>query len=374
MRILIAGDLVPTKSNMDLFSSANAASLLGEELLALWNSADKRIFNLEVPLADEENPIAKCGPNLIAAAGTAKGIKAFNPSLVTLANNHIMDQGKEGLKSTLDALKNNDMHFIGAGDSLSEAGRPYIFCGEGFKIGIYACSEHEYSIAADGTPGANPFDPLESPDHIHDLKEKCDYVIVLYHGGKEHYRYPSPCLQKVCRKIAQKGADLVICQHSHCIGCLEKYEGSTIVYGQGNFIFDDCDSEFWKTSLLISADIGDNLSVEYIPVVKKGNGVRLAEGEEAEEIIAEFFKRSDEILEEEFIGKRYEKLASENAESYLRSFSGFGRWLSGIDRHLLKGRLVKRKYGKDRLLSIQNTIECEAHRELVLEGLKKLAR
>lgn len=374
MQMLIAGDLVPTKSNMHLFRSADAESLLGDELLSIWKSADKRIFNLEVPLSDKENPIAKCGPNLIAAAAAAKGIKALNPSLVALANNHIMDQGEQGLKSTQDMLKKNDMHFTGAGDNLTEAGRPYIFCGEGFKIGIYACSEHEYSIATDRTPGANPFDPLESLDHIQDLKAECDYVVVLYHGGKEHYRYPSPYLQKVCRKIAGKGADLVICQHSHCIGCMEKYEGSTIVYGQGNFIFDDCDSEFWQTSLLISADIKDGLEIEYIPIVKKGKVVRLAEGKEAEEIIAGFFKRSEEILEEGFIGKQYEKLALENSESYLRTFSGFGRWLSRFDRLLLKGRLVKHKYDKNRLLRMRNTIECEAHRELILEGLKKLAR
>ena len=43
-----------------------------------------------------------------------------------------------------------------------------------------------------------------------ELKKQCDYVIVLYHGGKEHYRYPSPYLQKVCRKIVDKGADIVV--------------------------------------------------------------------------------------------------------------------------------------------------------------------
>jgi hypothetical protein len=65
MQLLIAGDLVPTQSNIDLFINADINSLLGEELLSLWESADMRIFNLEVPLTDKENPIAKCGPNLI---------------------------------------------------------------------------------------------------------------------------------------------------------------------------------------------------------------------------------------------------------------------------------------------------------------------
>ena len=33
------------------------------------------------------------------------------------------------------------------------------------------------------------------------------------------------------------GADVVLCQHSHCIGCYEQYEGAHILYGQGNFHF-----------------------------------------------------------------------------------------------------------------------------------------
>jgi len=372
--MLIAGDLVPTKSNMDLFSSANVEALLGGELLSIWNSADKRIFNLEVPLADNESPIEKCGPNLIAAACTAEGIKALNPSLVTLANNHIMDQGEKGLKSTQWILNDKDIRFSGAGDNLAEASKPFIICEDGLKVGIYACAEHEYSIAAVSEPGANPFDPLESLDHISKLKDECDYVIVFYHGGKEHYRYPSPYLKKVCRKMALKGADLVICQHSHCVGCMEKYEGSTIVYGQGNFIFDDCDSEFWQTSLLVSVGLSDEQNIEFIPIVKNGNGVRLPGAEDAARIMEEFTRRSGEILEEGFVERQYEKVASESLESYLRGFSGSGKWQSRFDRYLLKGSLLKHKYDKNRLLLIRNTIECEAHRELIIEGLKKLAR
>ncbi|EYE87683.1 hypothetical protein Q428_12030 [Fervidicella metallireducens AeB] len=204
MQLLIAGDLVPTKPNIALFNKGDSKSLLGEELYSLWDSADIRIFNLEVPLTEKEEPIPKCGPNLIAPTSTINGIKALNPSLLTLANNHILDQGELGFKSTQDILNKNNIPFIGIGNNLSEASKPYIIQQDGLKIGVYNCAEHEFTIATEETPGANPFEPLESLDQIHNLKEECDYVIVLYHGGKEHYRYPSPYLQKVCRKMAQK--------------------------------------------------------------------------------------------------------------------------------------------------------------------------
>ena len=83
-----------------MFNNADTKALLGKELLSIWNSADIRIFNLEVPLTDTEDPIDKCGPNLIAPTSVIKGIKALEPSLLTLANNHIFDQGEQGLQST----------------------------------------------------------------------------------------------------------------------------------------------------------------------------------------------------------------------------------------------------------------------------------
>lgn len=59
MDLLIAGDLVPTKSNLELFNKGDMKTLLGEELFEFWNTSNFRIFNLEVPLADQETPIEK---------------------------------------------------------------------------------------------------------------------------------------------------------------------------------------------------------------------------------------------------------------------------------------------------------------------------
>jgi len=370
MQVLIGGDLVPTKSNVDLFNTADLRALIGDALINIINEADARIYNLEVPLCDNEQPIAKQGPNLRAPTSSIEGIKALNPSVLALANNHILDQGVEGLKSTEDILNRHNIPYVGVGNNLFEAARPYILNKQDVSVGIYACAEHEFSIATETTPGANPFDPLETPDHIAELKKQCDYVIVLYHGGKEHYRYPSPYLQKVCRKMAQKGADLIICQHSHCIGCFEIHENSTIVYGQGNFIFDRSKSKYWKDGLLLKVNIGDSLQVDYIPIVKKDNVIRLADMQTGNEILNVFYRRSKEILEEGFIKRKYEEFAQDNLYSYLRVFSGLGKWLLRLDRRILKGLIIKRMYDKKRLLAIQNYIECEAHRDLIITGIR----
>ncbi len=375
MKLLIGADLVPTTSNNQLFAAGNAEELVGEELLDVLKTADYRIFNLEVPLTDVVAPIDKCGPALIAPTDTVAGYLALSVDCLTLANNHIMDQGVDGFHSTVKTLDESGISHVGGGNSLDEAKKPFVLEKDGKRIGIYACAEHEFSIADEASAGANPFDPLESLDHIADLKKACDYVIVLYHGGKEHYRYPSPMLQKRCRKMVEKGADLVICQHSHCIGCEEKYEGGTIVYGQGNFLFDHSNSAFWQTSLLI--DVTSDFSVSYIPLVKRENTVRLAQGDEAEKIVEGFWQRSREIQEENFVQKKYLAFGRDMQEYYLLALGTVNsknilfRVINKISGYRFASWMLRRKYDKRKRLILQNFIECEAHRELLLASLQE---
>lgn len=369
MKIIIGADIVPTESNKDFFSTGNTERLIGKELMALLQSVDFRIFNLEVPLTDKETPIKKNGPTLMAASQTITGIKKIGADLLTLANNHIMDQGKKGLDSTIDVLNKNGISYVGVGECLSKVKHSYIIKNDDCKVGVYACAEHEFSIAKENKAGANPFDSLESLDHICNLKKECDYVIVLYHGGKEHYRYPSPMLQRVCRKMIEKGADIVITQHSHCVGCEEKYQNGIIVYGQGNFLFDNSRSEYWQTSLLIQLKLNKTgMDVEYIPLKKMDNVVRKADKDDGQNILKAFRKRSEEINNSEFIKRSYQKFAYEMHQTYLNGIYGTGfifRVINKLCGHRLKKRITER-----RKIIVRNYIECEAHRELLLEGMK----
>ncbi|MEZ4629095.1 MAG: CapA family protein, partial [Eubacteriales bacterium] len=237
LEILIGADVVPTASNTGTFST-DAPELLFQGLSEVWQAADARIFNLESPLAEGDPAAQKCGPSLSAPLSCANGIAALNPTAVCLCNNHILDYGAKGLSSTRAALKAKGVASFGAGEDLDEADQPHFFVKKGVRVGVYAVSEHEFSTATDRKPGANPLDLVNIGDRIREIKSSCDRLIVLYHGGREGYPYPSPDVQKVCRKIAECGASLVICQHSHCVGSSERWDNTTIVYGQGNFIFD----------------------------------------------------------------------------------------------------------------------------------------
>ena len=197
------------------------------------------------------------------------------------------------------------------------------------------------------------------------MKEDCDFVIVLYHGGKEHYRYPSPYLQKIFRKFIDVGADFVVAQHTHCIGCKEEYRNGTLVYGQGNFIFDSQDNEFWNTSLLISINFDKNFKhIDYIPIRKIGNTIELATDDDS--IIDGFYKRSVEIIDDNFIKSHYGMYANSMYIEYLhRIAGGICRLLPiRIINKLTNYKLLKLTYGLDYLPAIENCLECEAHKEL----------
>ena len=372
MSVLIGADIAPVGGAVPLFENGDIGELAGAALAEEINKADFRVFNLESPLTDTLSPIEKHGPHLAAPVKCVSGLTALKADLVTLANNHIMDQGAGGLCDTVRALDAAGIAFFGAGEDLAAAERPFTVEIGGVRYGFLACAEKEFSIAGENTPGAAAFDPLETPDRVAALKARCGRVAVLYHGGREHYPYPSPGLRRTCRKLAEKGADLVVCQHSHSIGCMEVWQGSTIVYGQGNFLFDGSDEACWRESLLIR--IGDDGSVSFLPLKKAGSGVRLAEGAEGERILEDFRRRSEEILKPGFVEEKYAALAEEALTDYLRIAHGRRPFPLRALNRLTGGRVMKAllhsRYRAADRAGIMDCLSCEAHRELFLKGLE----
>ncbi|NLI53964.1 MAG: CapA family protein [Clostridiales bacterium] len=369
LEILIGADVVPTASNIDQFSSA-APKLLFDGLDEIWRAADARIFNLEAPLSDGADAAGKYGANLSAPLACAEGVAALNPTAVCLCNNHIMDDGIEGLRSTRAALKAKRVASFGAGEDLDEADQPYFFVKHGVRIGVYAVCEHEFSFATDRKAGANPLDLVNLSDRIREIKSNCDRLIVLYHGGREGYAYPSPEVEKTCRKIAECGASLVVCQYGHCVGSSERWNNATIVYGQGNFIFDfEDDAKGYDTGMLVRYTIGDYGAdkVDYVPIVRVSGGAALADEAKAKEILVGFEKRSLRIRIEGFVPARYEAYAAEQKEKLFHVFLGGNAILRTMNA--LTGRRPTRMFDRQSKANLLNALRCESIRELVIRGL-----
>ena len=297
MKIFIGADIVPNKESEQYFLQ-NKTEYLFTDVLPLMKAADYVVLNLECALTVSEHKIKKCGPHLKASPECAKTMKLAGVTHLALANNHVFDFGIEGLDDTIEALDKNGLKYMGIGKNDTDSRRPYYIEQNGVKVGFVNVCEHEYSYATEDRMGCNPIDPYLTMHDIRETKKNCDYVIVLYHGGKEHSEYPSPRLLRLCREMVECGANVVLTQHSHCIGSYEEYCGGHILYGQGNFHFAHMPDvpENWYTSLIAEVNATkDNLSVKFYPVVLNGSQISLAKGEKAKEIMSSLEKRTEQI-------------------------------------------------------------------------------
>ena len=161
------------------------------------------------------------------------------------------------------------------------------------------------------------------------------------------------------------GADVVVSQHSHCVGCKEKYRDGTIIYGQGNFLFDLKDDEYWRTGLLIKVDTVFN-DIEYIPVCKSGEKVRLANDDEKKSIMELFKSNSKEIENEDYVENRFKAEADKYKGYYLRLLHGN----SLLDK-LLDKAFKRKPYSDASLIDLYDILYCESHLELLKEIVKQ---
>ena len=300
MRTLLLGDTAPVYATKEAFRNKETDKLF-TNVRDYMKDADYCFVNLECALTESTGNIKKFGPNLAAPIETADVLKEVGVDLCGLSNNHTFDLGVQGIKDTLSALDNAGIAYTGWGKNYEDSRTDYTVECDGQRITFITVCEHEYSYALENRMGARPYDEYDTMEDIRKAKAKADRVIVIYHGGKEYCRYPSPRLLKLCRAMAKNGADVVICQHSHCIGCYELYEGCHILYGQGNFHFVKyLDNETWNQGLMAQLDFDEEtgkFDMKLIHVMAENTGIRLADEAEAEVILRQMRERDQKLLD-----------------------------------------------------------------------------
>lgn len=268
MKILFLGDLYfnPQKKNR-VFN-------VSEELLEKIRLCDYVCYNLEGPIIGTFNKPNNCkkGPVIYQdEARIASLIKQIpTKQIANLANNHIMDFGKEGLEYTLTYLKNRCM-VMGAGLSYENAYRPLILCDNKLEIAILSVAEGGFGVLKEriSKEGYAWFLDATLTEQIVKLKAKYNKVIVISHAGLEDEILPLPEIRKIYKKFIDNGADLVVAHHPHVIQGYELYKSKKIFYSLGNFIFDNLDykREQSEQSIGIVVDIEkSNINTEVIPI------------------------------------------------------------------------------------------------------------
>lgn len=367
IEVIICGDLCPTIDTAFLFEQEDEKSLFNS-ILSTFEAADLVFGNLEFVLTDIPKPIKKSGPVLHASKNSIRVLKDAGFSLLSLANNHIKDCGQEGVHSTIEACREAGIATFGAASNLRSAKKPHVQEVNGLKIGFIAFAEQEFNIATELEAGANYFDPYEDLDTIAIFKSQVDYLIIIYHGGVEYYEYPSPLLQKKCRKFIEKGADFVTCQHSHCIGTIEEYKGKKIIYGQGNTLFGyRKGNNSWNQGLIVKIVIdaeSKGAEVIFMPIHATGQGIDFLSEVESKVLLDDIDARSRNLSNKLFIEDSWISFCDKKKEFYFPFLFGLNRYLIHLNR-FTKNYLVELLYSRKRMRTSRNVIRCEAHNEVV---------
>lgn len=239
MKILIAGDYSP-KDRVTLKIQNGDTNDLFSSVYDTIHSVDYAIVNFEsVVVEGEAKPIEKCGPCLKCQPEAVSALKEAGFQCLTLANNHFRDFGEEGVLTSLRCFKDNDIDYVGGGENIVEAEAILYKRFADGKLAIINVCENEFSIANPTRAGSAPLDTVEVYHRILEARKQADYVLVIIHGGHEHYQLPSPRMKQLYRFFVEVGADAVVNHHQHCYSGYEIFNGKPIVYGLGNFLFDD---------------------------------------------------------------------------------------------------------------------------------------
>ncbi len=189
-----------------------------------------------------DRKIKKRGSNLSQGDEILKVLKILSVRGVTLANNHIMDFGPEGLKRTVGVLDSEGILHCGAGMGMKEALRPMEIEDGGRITAVFnfGWDAEETVYAGKNRPGCAPRDKaviLKTLKEYADLYPERDIAAVL-HWGFELNLYPMPVDIELAHSIADIDAvRLVIGHHPHCPQPVEEYKGKKIYYSLGNFYF-----------------------------------------------------------------------------------------------------------------------------------------
>lgn len=203
------------------------------------SSFDLTIGNLEGPISDKGTNQGSIY-SFRADPRVVEGLNHAGFDLVSLANNHIFDWGREALLDTKNILKESDIKGIGAGKDHKTANEPAIFEINKEKLAFLSYTNlYPKSLNATEEQAGISDSSIENIIfNIERLKKEGYLVGILMHWGDEYQTKSNISQQKIARGVIDAGADLVVGHHPHVPQEIEQHKDKWIVYSLGNFVFD----------------------------------------------------------------------------------------------------------------------------------------
>ena len=237
------------------------------------------LVNLEGPLLPRNHalpPAPKAGPSLYSTGPP----RTDGRLMCSLANNHLMDYGAEGLTTTLHALHLRGALGAGAGLTRAAARQPLFIVEQGVRIAVIACCEAQFGTAQLDRPGVAAVGPWVQ-GAIAESRAQADAVVVSVHAGAELAPWPAPAMQDLYRSWIDAGATVIHGHHPHVPQGFEAYRGGLILYGLGNLAVDPA---AWQAhpnahwSLAVEVDFAVNplqWRVHQMAIIRDGERIAL---------------------------------------------------------------------------------------------------
>jgi poly-gamma-glutamate synthesis protein (capsule biosynthesis protein) len=202
---------------------------------------ERVLFNWELPIGKSVNPVPRSrGTRLLAHRDSPRVIRRWSPGFASLATNHILDAGEEGLATTIESLNQAGFITVGAGRTQEEITRPLFWETTEGRLVVVNWVFPETHPDWNSVPGPNCWPGLEGAKRtIQKLKIEANWVLVVVHWSDEHFSYPRPEDRVIARELAQMGADMVVGHHPHVVRGMEIIEPCPVFYSIGNFCFSD---------------------------------------------------------------------------------------------------------------------------------------
>jgi poly-gamma-glutamate capsule biosynthesis protein CapA/YwtB (metallophosphatase superfamily) len=248
---------------------------------AVLKSADFTAVNLETAVTSGGTPQPKTYHfRTVPAAFTA--LRDAGVSLVTMANNHVLDYGQAGLADTLAAARAARFPYVGIGTDAAAAWAPYVTTVKGMRIAVIGVSQvaelASSWVATPGRPGeANAIDLGRTLAAVRAARRLAPTVIVFMHWGTEGQACPDPNQLSLARRLAAAGASIIIGAHAHMLQGSGWLGRTFVAYGMGNFLW-------WENSYSTATGVLEltlrphaPLTARFIPAVVSGTGQPLVE-------------------------------------------------------------------------------------------------
>ena len=372
IRIAIAGDFCPLHRLEKPIKNRDYDQVFGD-VKSFLSNFDLSIVNLEAPVAPTKcHPIKKDGPCLKCSEHAVEALHFAGFDVVTLANNHLNDYGSSGVMNTLKTCERYGIGYVGAGGNLQEASSVKYLEIKDKIIALINCCEHEFSIATTDQPGANHIHPIRIFNQINEAKSKSDYVIIITHGGHEHYQLPSPRMKELFRFFVDAGADAVINHHQHCISGYEIYKNKPIAYGIGNFCFDRVNTydSKWNDGVIAGLELDEErvtLSLKPFIQCNQRIGVVFDKGAE-DRIMKQILELKEIIKHEELLNEHYESFVQKHNRSHSLIFEPyFCRIASALYRRGFLPKILSKCRTKSTMC--YGFVMCESHLDIVKYNL-----